>query len=173
MTKPTGRETAPGTARVNLRLLAPVLLGSYCLDFAIVTLSNLTDLLRSLHVLPADWPWISENLAFIATSTAKTGAPAGLSPLLLAASSSGNAWLPYVSRSRTARALDSAPRSPSGTPAGVRRLSPRPGPLTTVADGLGRDRRASMLAGIETAGERESEVLLGASRGSCRGRSRA
>ena len=84
MTKPTGRVTAPGAARLDLRLLAPVLLGFWCLYFAIVTLSNLTDLLRSLHVLPADWAWISGNLAFITTSTAKIGVPAGLSPVLLA-----------------------------------------------------------------------------------------
>jgi len=84
MTKPTGRETAPGATRLELRLLAPALLGFWCLYFAIVTLSNLTDLLRSLHVLPADWAWISGNLAFIAPSTAKIGVPAGLSPVLLA-----------------------------------------------------------------------------------------
>ena len=84
MTKPTGRVTAPGAARLDLGLLAPVLLGFWGLYFAIVTLSNLTNLLRALHVLPADWAWISGNLAFIATSTAKIGVPAGLSPVLLA-----------------------------------------------------------------------------------------
>jgi hypothetical protein len=84
MTKPTGPETAPATARLDLRLLAPILLGFWCLYFGIVTLSNLTDLLRSLHLLPANWAWISGNLAFIATSTAKIGAPAGLSSVLLA-----------------------------------------------------------------------------------------
>jgi hypothetical protein len=84
MTKPPGRVTAPGTTRLDLPLLAPVLLGFWCLYFAIVTLSNLTDLLRSIHVLPADWAWISGNLAFIATSTAKISVPAGLSSVLLA-----------------------------------------------------------------------------------------
>jgi hypothetical protein len=74
----------PVTARLDLRLLGPGLLGFWCLYFAIVTLSNLTDLLRSVHLLPADWPWVSGNLAFIATSTAKIGLPAGLSSLLLA-----------------------------------------------------------------------------------------
>ena len=54
MTTPTGRETAPATARLDLRLLAPILLGFWCLYFAIVTLSNVTDLLRSLRLLPAD-----------------------------------------------------------------------------------------------------------------------
>ena len=85
MTKPTGRvTTAPGGTRLDLPLLAPVLLGFWCLYFAIVTLSNLTDLLRSVHVLPTDWTWISGNLAFIVTSTAKIGVPAGLSSVLLA-----------------------------------------------------------------------------------------
>jgi hypothetical protein len=61
-----------------------MLLGFWSLYFAIVALSHLADLLRSLHLLPADWAWISGNLAFIATSTAKIGVPAGLSPVLLA-----------------------------------------------------------------------------------------
>jgi hypothetical protein len=84
MAKPPGRETASGTPRLDLRLLAPVLLGFWSFYFAIVALSNLTDLLRSLHLLPADWAWISGNLAFIASSTARLGGPAGLSPVLLA-----------------------------------------------------------------------------------------
>jgi len=61
-----------------------VLLGFWCLYFAVVSLSNLTDLLRSLHLLPAEWAWVSGNLAFITTSIAKIGIPPALSPLLLA-----------------------------------------------------------------------------------------
>ena len=84
MTKPLVREAAPLTARLDLALIGPLLLGFWCLYFAIVTLSNLTDLLRSIHLLPSSWSWISGNLAFIASSTAKVGIPAGLSPVLLA-----------------------------------------------------------------------------------------
>jgi hypothetical protein len=84
MTKPMGRRTPQAATRLDLALLGRVLLGFWCLYFAIVTLSNLTDLLRFVHLLPADWPWISGNLAFIATSTAKIGIPPPLSPVLLA-----------------------------------------------------------------------------------------
>jgi hypothetical protein len=61
-----------------------MLLGFWCFYFAIVGLSNLTDLLRAVHLLPADWSWVAGNLAFIATSTAKIGMPPALSPVLLA-----------------------------------------------------------------------------------------
>ena len=61
--------------RLDLRLLGPGLLGFWALYFGIVALSNLTDLLRSLHLLPAGWRWVSGNLAFIAASTGKFGCP--------------------------------------------------------------------------------------------------
>jgi hypothetical protein len=67
-----------------LRLIGPGLLGFWSLYFAIVALSNLADLLVHLRALPADWRWVSGNLAFIAASTAKSGAPAWLNPVLLA-----------------------------------------------------------------------------------------
>ena len=84
MTTPTGGGTAPVTARLELRLLGPVLLGFWCLCFVVETLSNLTDLLRSVHLLPANSRWISGNLAFIAGSVARIGVPAALSPILRA-----------------------------------------------------------------------------------------
>jgi hypothetical protein len=68
----------------SLRLLGPGLLGFWALYFAIVALSNLTDLLASVHLLPAGWRWVSGNLAFIAASTGKLGVPAWLNPALLA-----------------------------------------------------------------------------------------
>jgi hypothetical protein len=68
----------------SLRLLGPGLLGFWALYFAIVALSNLTDLLGSVHLLPAGWRWVSGNLAFIAASTGKFGVPAWLNPVLLA-----------------------------------------------------------------------------------------
>jgi hypothetical protein len=61
-----------------------VLLGFWRLYFAVVSLSTLTDLLRSLHLPPEEWTWVSGNLAFITTSIAKIGIPPALSPLLLA-----------------------------------------------------------------------------------------
>ena len=65
-------------------LIGPLLLGFWGLYFLIVALSNLTDLLAHFHLLPAGWRWVSGNLAFIATSTGKFGAPAWLNPVLLA-----------------------------------------------------------------------------------------
>jgi hypothetical protein len=69
---------------LGLRVLGPGLLGFWALYFTIVALSNLTDLLRGLQVLPANWRWVSGNLAFIAASTGKFGIPAWVNPLLLA-----------------------------------------------------------------------------------------
>ena len=68
----------------SLRLLGPGLLGFWALYFSIVALSNLTDLLGSVHLLPAGWRWVSGNLAFIAASTGKFGVPPWLNPVLLA-----------------------------------------------------------------------------------------
>ena len=65
-------------------LIGPLLLGFWGLYFLIVALSNLTDLLAHFHLLPAGWRWVSGNLAFIAASTGKFGAPAWLNPVLLA-----------------------------------------------------------------------------------------
>src|SRR6185369_4207986 len=76
--------TSVATTRLDLGLLGPVLLGFWCLYFAVVSLSNLTDLLRSIRLLPAEWAWVSGNLAFITTSIARIGIPPALSPLLLA-----------------------------------------------------------------------------------------
>jgi len=70
--------------RPDFQLLGPGLAGFWCLYFAVVTLSNLTDLLVSLHVLPAGWRWVSGNLSFIAASTGKLGVPAWINPILLA-----------------------------------------------------------------------------------------
>jgi hypothetical protein len=70
--------------RLDLRLLGPGLLGFWSLYFAIVALSNLTDLLAHFGLLPAGWRWVSGNLAFIAASTGKFGVPAWLNPVLLA-----------------------------------------------------------------------------------------
>jgi hypothetical protein len=75
---------APVSRRLGLHLLGPGLLGFWALYFAVVTLSNLADLLRGLHFLPSGWPWVSGNLAFITASTGKFGAPAWVNPLLLA-----------------------------------------------------------------------------------------
>jgi hypothetical protein len=72
------------TRRLGLHLLEPGLLGFWALYFALVTLSNLTDLLRALGALPAGWRWVSGNLAFIADSTGKFGVPAWVNPVLLA-----------------------------------------------------------------------------------------
>jgi hypothetical protein len=69
---------------LDLRRLGPALLGFWALYFGIVALSNLADLLRSVHLLPADWRWVSGNLAFMASSTAKFGVPAWVNPVLLA-----------------------------------------------------------------------------------------
>jgi hypothetical protein len=81
-----GRDAAaePVIGRLELRLVGPGLLGFWALYFAIVALSNLADLLRGLHVLPAGWSWVSGNLAFIGASTGKFGLPAWLNPILLA-----------------------------------------------------------------------------------------
>ena len=70
--------------RLTLRLLGPALLGFWALYFAIVALSNLTDLLVGVGILPAGWRWVSGNLAFVAASTARVGAPAWVNPILLA-----------------------------------------------------------------------------------------
>jgi hypothetical protein len=43
----------------------------------------LTDVLASLHVLPAGWWWVSGNLAFITTSTGKLGGPTWINAILL------------------------------------------------------------------------------------------
>jgi hypothetical protein len=67
----------------GLTLLRPGLLSFWALYFAIVALSNLTDLLAAGHLLPAGWRWVSGNLAFIAASTAKTGIPLWLNATLL------------------------------------------------------------------------------------------
>jgi hypothetical protein len=74
----------PVIGRLELRLVGPGLLGFWALYFAIVALSNLADLLRSLDVLPAGWSWVSGNLAFVGASTGKFGVPAWLNPTLLA-----------------------------------------------------------------------------------------
>jgi hypothetical protein len=74
----------PASRRLGLHLIAPGLLGFWALYFAIVTLSNLADLLRAFHALPAGWSWVSGNLAFIAASTGKFGVPAWANPVLLA-----------------------------------------------------------------------------------------
>jgi hypothetical protein len=78
----SGRELV--SRLLGLRLLAPGLLGFWALYFAIVALSNLTDLLRELQVLPASWRWVSGNLAFIAASTGRFAVPAWVNPILLA-----------------------------------------------------------------------------------------
>jgi hypothetical protein len=84
------RETAGSSTRLNgvrrldLRQLGPGLLGFWALYFAIVTLSNLTDILANLHVLPAGWRWVSGNLAFMTASTGKLGVPVWINPILLA-----------------------------------------------------------------------------------------
>jgi hypothetical protein len=69
--------------RLGSHLIGRGLLGFWALYFAIVALSNLTDLLAHLHVLPAGWHWVSGNLAFIATSTGKFGVPPWANPILL------------------------------------------------------------------------------------------
>jgi len=79
-----GARAEPEDRRLGLHLVVPGLLGFWALYFAVVTLSNLTDLLRALHVLPAGWRWVSGNLAFIAASTGKFGIPAWASAVLLA-----------------------------------------------------------------------------------------
>src|SRR5215831_12582167 len=50
------------TERLDLPRLRIGLLAFWALYFAIVALSNLTDLLRGVGVLAADWHWISGNL---------------------------------------------------------------------------------------------------------------
>ena len=69
--------------RLGSHLIGPGLLGFWALYFGIVALSNLTDLLAHLHLLPAGWRWVSGNLAFIAASTGKFGVPAWVNPILL------------------------------------------------------------------------------------------
>jgi hypothetical protein len=59
------------------------LLGFWAVYFGIVALSNLTDLLRSVNVLPAGWHWVSGNLAFMTTATTKFGVPYWVNPILL------------------------------------------------------------------------------------------
>jgi hypothetical protein len=72
----------PVSRRPDLRTLGRGLLGFWALYFAIVALSNLADLCQSLHLLPADWRWVSGNLAFIRASTGRL--PPWASQLLLA-----------------------------------------------------------------------------------------
>jgi hypothetical protein len=79
-----GARTEPESRRLALHLVVPGLLAFWALYFAVVTLSNLTDLLRALHVLPAGWSWVSGNLAFIAASTGKFGVPPWANGVLLA-----------------------------------------------------------------------------------------
>jgi len=69
---------------LDFRRLDVGLLGFWALYFGIVALSNLADLLRSARLLPADWRWISGNLAFMASATGKFGVPAWVNPVLLA-----------------------------------------------------------------------------------------
>lgn len=69
---------------LDLRRLGIGLLGFWALYFGIVALSNLADLLRSVHLLPASWRWVSGNLAFMASATGKFGVPAWVNPILLA-----------------------------------------------------------------------------------------
>lgn len=75
-------EAGPVSRRLDLRMLGRGLLVFWALYFAIVTLSNLSDLCRSLDLLPADWRWVSGNLAFIRASTGSL--PPWTSQLLLA-----------------------------------------------------------------------------------------
>src|SRR5262249_53007320 len=72
-------EAQPVTRRLGIGLLA-----FWALYFAIVALSNLTDLLRGVHLLPANWHWVSGNLAFMASATGTFGVPAWVNPILLA-----------------------------------------------------------------------------------------
>jgi hypothetical protein len=76
--------SVPLTRWLDLRRLGIGLLGFWALYFGIVALSNLTDLLRSARLLPADWHWVSGNLAFMASATGKFGVPAWVNPVLLA-----------------------------------------------------------------------------------------
>ena len=69
---------------LDLRRLGIGLLGFWALYFGIVALSNLADLLRSAHLLPASWRWVSGNLGFMASATGKFGVPAWVNPILLA-----------------------------------------------------------------------------------------
>jgi hypothetical protein len=69
---------------LDLRRLGIGLLGFWALYFAIVALSNLADLLRSVHVVRADWRWVSGNLAFMASATGKFGVPVWANQVLLA-----------------------------------------------------------------------------------------
>lgn len=69
---------------LDLRRLGVALLGFWALYFAVVALSNLTDLLRGVGLLPTDWRWISGNLAFMASATGKFGVPSWVNPVLLA-----------------------------------------------------------------------------------------
>jgi hypothetical protein len=74
----------PVPRRLDFRLLRPALLGFWALYFAIVAASNLTDLLRTLDVLPASWRWVSGNLAFVGAATGNADVPAWINPILLA-----------------------------------------------------------------------------------------
>jgi hypothetical protein len=56
----------------------------WMLYFTVVALTNLTDLLRHAGALPPRWAWISGNLAFVASSIGRVGAPASLAAPLLA-----------------------------------------------------------------------------------------
>lgn len=77
-------EAGDVSRRLGPDALARGLLLFWTLYFSIVALSNLADVLRVLGALPPGWGWASGNLAFIATSVWKVGAPAGVAPWLLA-----------------------------------------------------------------------------------------
>src|SRR5262249_48884310 len=65
-------------ARVGGEPLVRALLLFWALYFTVVTLSNLTDLLRVGCVLPAGFTWVPGNHAYIASSIARAGVPAGV-----------------------------------------------------------------------------------------------
>jgi hypothetical protein len=69
---------------LSIAALARLLLLFWALYFTVVALSNLTDLLEAIHLLPSTWFWVSGNLGFIASGTVKLGAPSWLNGILLA-----------------------------------------------------------------------------------------
>ena len=71
-------------ARIGGEPLVRALLLFWALYFTVVTLSNLTDLLRVGGVLPTGFTWVSGNHGYIASSIARVGVPAGLAAPLLA-----------------------------------------------------------------------------------------
>lgn len=72
------------TRGLSVTLLARILLLFWALYFTVVALSNLTELLKATHLLPSTWFWVSGNLGFMASGTAKLGAPLWLNRVLLA-----------------------------------------------------------------------------------------